>query len=185
MANEKRTDCMILGLLSNSNLTGYEIKKKIDKSIKYFWGTCYGSIYPTLKELNEEGSIVTVSNTDNERGKISYSITDKGRVILKEWLKNSEEKNEIRFETLLKIYFGKEIGRDETLQRIANFKMLAEKELSALNKIAENLNSTPNSDDIQTYYMLSLKFGIKMYKTHLEWCKEAENFLRGNGIDKT
>ena len=51
MANEKKLDCVILGLLSHEELTGYEIKKRIDTTLKYFWGASYGSIYPTLSDL--------------------------------------------------------------------------------------------------------------------------------------
>lgn len=51
MATEKKLDCVILGLLSHEDLTGYEIKKRMDTTLKYFWGASYGSIYPTLSEL--------------------------------------------------------------------------------------------------------------------------------------
>lgn len=51
MATEKKLDCVILGLLSHEELTGYEIKKRIDTALKYFWGASYGSIYPTLGDL--------------------------------------------------------------------------------------------------------------------------------------
>lgn len=38
MATEKKLDCVILGLLSHEELTGYEIKKRMDTALKYFWG---------------------------------------------------------------------------------------------------------------------------------------------------
>lgn len=38
MAIEKKSDCVILGLLSHEDLTGYEIKKRMDTALKYFWG---------------------------------------------------------------------------------------------------------------------------------------------------
>ena len=50
MAIEKKSDCVILGLLSHEDLTGYEIKKRMDTALKYFWGASYGSIYPALME---------------------------------------------------------------------------------------------------------------------------------------
>ncbi len=43
---------MILGLLSHENLTGYEIKKRMDGSLNFFGGASYGSIYPTLNDLS-------------------------------------------------------------------------------------------------------------------------------------
>lgn len=38
MAIGKKSDCVILGLLSHEDLTGYEIKKRMDTALKYFWG---------------------------------------------------------------------------------------------------------------------------------------------------
>ena len=48
MASEKKMDCVILGLLSNESMTGYEIKKRMDTTLKFFWSASFGSIYPTL-----------------------------------------------------------------------------------------------------------------------------------------
>ena len=55
MATEKRLDYVILGLFSHEKLTGYEIKKRMDTALKYFWGASYGSIYPTLSDLVNRG----------------------------------------------------------------------------------------------------------------------------------
>ena len=55
MAIEKKIDCVLLGLLSHEDLTGYEIKKRMDTSLKYFWGASYGSIYPALGNLVDRG----------------------------------------------------------------------------------------------------------------------------------
>ena len=57
MASEKKIDCVILGLLSHESLTGYEIKKIMDTTLKFFWGASYGSIYPTLKSMVDSGLV--------------------------------------------------------------------------------------------------------------------------------
>lgn len=53
--NEKKIDCVILGLLSHEELTGYEIKKRMDTTLKYFWSASYGSISPALNDLVHRG----------------------------------------------------------------------------------------------------------------------------------
>ena len=106
MAVEKKIDCVILGLLSHEDLTGYEIKKRMDTSLKYFWGASYGSIYPALSDLVKRGLAVKRDGSENNRSKIIYSITDEGRSYLKEWLKLPVERDELRYETLLKLFFG-------------------------------------------------------------------------------
>lgn len=83
MAIEKKSDCVILGLLSHEDLTGYEIKKRMDTALKYFWGASYGSIYPTLGDLVKRGLASKRDGAENNRNKIIYSITEDGRNYLK------------------------------------------------------------------------------------------------------
>ncbi len=99
MANEKKLDCVILGLLAHEDLTGYEIKKRMDTALRFFWGASFGSIYPTLKGLVEDGLAVK-ADIAGGRNKITYSITDAGRIYLKNWLEVPVEKDELRYETL-------------------------------------------------------------------------------------
>ena len=111
-----KTKYVILGLLSESDLTGYEIKKIIDIRFSFFWNESYGQLYPELKKMvgNE---IIQIKANDNttKREKITYSITEKGISELKMWLCQPTEKENVRFEILLKMYFSnkadKEIGR--------------------------------------------------------------------------
>ena len=101
---------MILGLLCHEELTGYEIKKRINTALKYFWSASYGSIYPALNDLVNRGLATKREDTKNKRVKLIYSITDDGRKYLKEWLTLPVEKDELRYETLLKLFFGDEQG---------------------------------------------------------------------------
>lgn len=104
MATEKKIDCVILGLLSHEELTGYEIKKRMDTVLKYFWGASYGSIYPTLNDLVRRGFATKRGDAESKRNKQIYTITDDGRKYLKEWLMLPVEKDELRYETLLKLF---------------------------------------------------------------------------------
>ena len=72
MATDKKIDVVILGLLSHEDLTGYEIKKRIDTTLKYFWSASFGSIYPALGNLVERNLAVSREEPDSRRGKIVY-----------------------------------------------------------------------------------------------------------------
>lgn len=52
------------------------------------------------------------------REKISYSITDYGKETLEEWLGKPAEKDEIRYETLLKLFFRNENGFEGAMEHI-------------------------------------------------------------------
>lgn len=178
MAIEKKIDYVILGLLCHEDLTGYEIKKRMDTALKYFWGASYGSIYPTLRDLVKQGLAVKRDGAENNRNKIIYSITEEGRKHLKDWLRLPAEKDELRYETLLKLFFGNEAGVLQATSHIDAFEEKIEKELQYLIGAADTLRNNVSLDDTHKYYLLTVEFGIKTYGAYLEWCKEAKTMLK-------
>ncbi|MBD5458243.1 MAG: PadR family transcriptional regulator [Lachnospiraceae bacterium] len=179
MASEKKLDCVILGLLSHEELTGYEIKKRMDTALSYFWGASYGSIYPTLSGLVERGLADKREAGENKRNKLIYTITEEGRRYLKEWLRQPIEKDELRYETLLKLFFGNEEGPEQALRHIEAFRERVEHELPYLLGAEKILKEHLAEDTTHKYYLLTVEFGIKTYRTYLEWCDEAEKMLNG------
>lgn len=177
MAVEKKIDCVILGLLSHEDLTGYEIKKRMDTSLKYFWGASYGSIYPALSDLVERGLADKRDGAENKRNKFVYSITEEGRNYLKQWLQVPAEKDELRYETLLKLFFGNEGGARQAKAHIDAFQKRIERELPYLIGAKDTLKKNIDVDDTHKYYLLTVEFGIKTYRAYLEWCKEAKTIL--------
>ena len=177
MANEKKMDCVILGLLSHESLTGYEIKKRMDTTLKLFWSASYGSIYPTLNSLVDDGMVTKIDAKDNGRDKVIYTITDAGKEYLKNWLSLPVTKDELRYETLLKVFFGSEIGSDVTLKHIHEFKSKASNELPYLKNTIDKLSKIEDDDKAHKYFLLTAMFGERVYEAYLKWCKDAEKIL--------
>ena len=48
---EVKSKYAILGMLSIEPMSGYDIKKEVEKSISNFWTESYGQIYPVLRNL--------------------------------------------------------------------------------------------------------------------------------------
>lgn len=178
MANEKKMDCVILGLLSHEPMTGYEIKKRMDTTLKFFWGASYGSIYPTLNGLVVEEMVTRFETKENGRDKAIYTITEKGRKHLKEWLTIPVEKDELRYETLLKLFFGSEIGAEGTIKHILKFKEKTEQALPMLKGAVSELEKIKDMEAAHLYYLLTAMFGVKVYEAYIEWCSEAAKLLK-------
>ena len=177
MANTKKMDYVLLGLLSHEPMTGYEMKKRLDTSLRFFWGGSYGSIYPTLNQLETEGKVTKEDTSSNGREKITYAITAYGKETLKEWLKKPAEKDELRYETLLKLFFGNENGFEGAKEHLERFEEKCRSELAVLNMFAENLMQYLE-DDTHKYYYLTVRFGIKTYEAYQAWCKEAKEQIK-------
>lgn len=69
----------ILAILSFWPSTGYNIKAEFEhKAAGLYWGMSYGSIYPKLKKLEEQGYIYTINEEAEGRRKKQYELTAKG-----------------------------------------------------------------------------------------------------------
>jgi DNA-binding PadR family transcriptional regulator len=76
----------ILGLLSESPLHGYELRKRLATLLGTFRQFSYGSLYPTLRKLSDAGWIteetpteLTAPSTRSRRGKRVYQLTAEGK----------------------------------------------------------------------------------------------------------
>ena len=176
MPKERKIDMVILGLLSHEDLTGYEIKKRIDGAISFFWKGSFGSIYPSLQAMEKDGLVrrFVEESTDN-RERIRYSITENGRVALSEWLKDSKVTNDLKYETLLKLFFGGATDKEVSVKTIENFKEDVEKDLAVLKVYEANLKKVLNEEHM--YYYLTVCFGIKTYEAYLIWCEDSLKIL--------
>lgn len=97
---------------------------------------------------------------------------------LKDWLRLPAEKDELRYETLLKLFFGNEAGALQAISHIDAFEEKIEKDLQHLTDSADVLRKNVSSDDTHKYYLLTVEFGIKTYSAYLEWCREAKTMLK-------
>ena len=179
MAKENVTEYIILGLLTHEDLSGYDIKKKIDTSIINFWEVGYGQIYPTLKSLQRGGNI-TGASAQSAIGpdRIVYTITDAGLKKLSTWLGFPEHKENVKYEILLKIFFGNLLPREDTLNRIEAFKKSHLVKNQLMTAYKENLESVLSNDDDHLYFYLTVLFGEHIYQAYLDWADEAIALLK-------
>ncbi len=79
---------IILGLLAQQPMSGYDIRS-LFKGLSWMIGSpSYGSLYPTLHALLEEGLVdVSVEPGDGKPARKRYSVTQAGRAYLNVWLK--------------------------------------------------------------------------------------------------
>ena len=177
MAKDRKIDVVILGLLSHEDLTGYDIKKRIDGAIGFFWKGSFGNIYPALGDMEKQGLIKKKEDkTSGKREKFFYHITKKGTESLKKWLEDDHVINELKYETLLKIYFGSAADKKITIHNIEVFEKQVKESLELLYVYRDNLKAHLDNRDHLHYY-LTVTFGIQTYEGYLKWCAEAKKVL--------
>ena len=99
---------LCLGVLSRGDATGYEIKKQCeDGPFAYFYAAGFGSIYPALNALKNDGLITVkeVSQSGKPAKKV-YSITPDGRLAFIRALRESPAPDRMRSDFLFTMFFG-------------------------------------------------------------------------------
>lgn len=178
MARDNKTIYIILGLLNHEDMTGYDIKKRIDVSISFFWDVGFGQIYPTLKTLVKDELVTIKENDSSGRKRIVYSITDKGREELKRWLGTPVEKEYVKYEILLKLFFGSELSPEDNIRVIEQFKERNKNGLDMIRLFKGELSGIMNQNKDHLHYYLAVLFGEKIYNAYMEWSDEAVKLLK-------
>src|SRR5690606_41386661 len=78
MTLDVKTLC--LGVLTQGEASGYDIKKQFEQVFSYFYVASFGSIYPALTQLAREGLVVCREESQpNRPDRKVYALTEAGR----------------------------------------------------------------------------------------------------------
>jgi len=162
----------VLGLLGVKPMSGYDIKRAVDRTIRHFWAASYGQIYPELKRLEEAGWISGKDASQGERARRIYELTAQGGRELEAWLHGYETRIEMRDESLLRLFFADALPRNEALgllsARREGYRMM----LAYLRSLDDGEGADPPFVD------LVYRWGLDYCEWGIEWCDRQERRLR-------
>lgn len=168
----KKTRYVILGLLQEEELSGYEIKKIINIRMSFFWQESFGQIYPELSKMKEEGLLEIADSESSGKSKlekIRYRITSHGRAELKQWMEAENEKDHIRSEFLLKMYFATEENNDEIKRHLEEFKQEAEQKVYLFTLFQQELTRIADMHNNHRQILKVIDLGLRQAKLYAEW----------------
>jgi DNA-binding PadR family transcriptional regulator len=172
----KKTRFVILGLLQEEDLSGYDIKKSINIRMSFFWQESYGQIYPELSKLKEEGLIeqsLSEASGKAKIEKIKYRITPEGSQALKRWMEAENEKDTIRSEFLLKMYFATDQNSEEMKQHLTLFKEQADQKVILFQMFQQELTSKIDMHNNHRQILKVLDLGLRQAQLYSDWSRET------------
>ena len=174
----RQTDYVILGLLAEQPLSGYQIKKLVDIRFKFFWSESFGQIFPALKSLAAEGLAEECAQEHvSGRAAKTYQITPAGRSALVAWLGQPVEKESLRLEILLKTYFSNYAAPEVMLGHLAAFEQSHAQQLHILGLFQQELERIPDDDENHREVLRVIDFGQKVNAAYLDWCRETRDYF--------
>lgn len=168
MTLDVRTIC--LGILSRQEASGYELQKALkEDAIGHFVEASYGSIYPALTRLMDEGLVSCREFQQEGRpDKKIYTITPDGLEVFRQALLEQPADDKFRSEFLFFMLFADQISTSHLLELIDNrFAHVQERrDLLALAEPSE----TPGEQFVRGY-------GHTVFKAAVEYIENNRHLL--------
>lgn len=171
-------DYAILGLLKNRPLTGYDIDKIINKSIKNFWNILQSQVYKELKKMENNGLIIAeVVIQKNKPNKVVYSISQKGEEYYVNFFENDKlEINklcDIKILFLIRMFFGSHTDKEHNIEFLEMLKKSFINKISSLELIKINtIDTAPINDSYlnnRWYWTSTVDCGIQICNSIISW----------------
>ena len=205
-AGSNSLELVVLGLLKEQDMHGYELKKRMTESLGLIMHVSWGSLYPALARLEAKGAVKAVearlaapsvpmtgslggeravfrSSSDGLRGsrnKKVYGITDLGSALFSEMLNNDSEIDEKGF--AVRLAFANHMDSKMRL------KMLNERRDLILERVkSSRRNIEKKRFALEPYVELVLEHFRSTNSSDLAWIEELiakeESSIQNSGTD--
>ncbi|MDX1515441.1 MAG: PadR family transcriptional regulator [Woeseiaceae bacterium] len=112
-----------LGLLSDGEASGYDLKKQFESTFGHFFAAGFGSIYPALSALANDGLVDCreIAQEGKPDRKV-YRITDAGLDQLRRALTKPDPSHKVRSEFLAMMWFA-HLMADESINEVLDHRL--------------------------------------------------------------
>ena len=159
---------LILGLLTEQAMSGYDIKKHVETVLRTVTNASYGTLYPALHKLLEDGAVEVQEILREDRpSKKLYRITGRGHRELLDWLHKPPDDDQVKREFLLKLYFAYSLAPTVSIDLLAARRQQTELTLRSLQAEHEAV------DDPRQRWMIT--YALSMCRAEIDWLDQIEH----------
>lgn len=131
---------LCLGLLSQDEACGYDLKKTFETRFRHFFVAGYGSIYPALAELARTGLVECRNEPQEGRpDRKVYCVTPAGRARFIDRLRRINPQHRLRSEFLALLYFAELLPAERRAELLAD-------RLSQLRAVLADIEQAPRPE---------------------------------------
>ncbi len=165
----------ILVSLTELSGSGYELARRFDKSIGFFWSATHQQIYRVLRRMEEAGWLIgdTVSQ-EGKPDKRVFVVSPSGREKIGRWIAEPSDPSVLREELAVKIR-GAQHGDIEALRsEVRRHRSVHDERLEKYRLIEKrDFPSPSNLDGSALHQYLVLRGGIRVEEGYAQWCDEV------------
>ncbi|MGN2640989.1 PadR family transcriptional regulator [Nocardia takedensis] len=154
--------------------SGYELARRFDKSIGYFWNATHQQIYRVLKRMEDAGWLdgETVAQEGKPDKKV-YAVNAAGHAELARWLAEPTNTDIPRSELGVKIRAAAHGDIDDLLAQVAHHRARHAERLEVFRLVEKRDFPAPEQlSGTALHQYLVLRGGIRVESGFIDWCDE-------------
>ena len=165
----------ILATLLDAPCSGYDLRKRFETSVGFFWQASFQQIYRELGKLEEQGLVQGEAIVQQGRpDKKLFAVTVAGKAMLRDWMQTPCELPPLRDDLLVKMFAGFVVPRATMLMELRHHQLLHQERLAVYQQIQQNAFADPaNLSEKELFRYMTLRNGIQFETGWLAWCEEA------------
>ena len=169
----------LLGLLSWQPLSGYDLKKIISDTDVYYWSGNNNQIYTSLIQLHKDGLVTQqVQHQEYLPAKKIYSITEKGRSELRNWVLATTQLPEFRNTFLIQLAWADQLSGEEIDALLGRYEEEIRVQVRMQQEKAKRPAVAPNRTPRETYLWKKIsEHLISVYHHELDWVRQVRKDL--------
>ncbi|MFZ6766788.1 PadR family transcriptional regulator [Undibacterium sp. Di26W] len=168
----------LLTSIAEKPCSGYDLARRFDKSIGYFWHATHQQIYRELARMETQGWVISTEVEGGRAGKKLFDILPTGREELHRWAIESSAPMKLRDDMMVKLRADAAIGPLGLAEEFERRLQMHEQELQNYRAIEQRDFSAPHLPREAQLHYLILKAGIAFEESRVQWTKEALQVLR-------
>ena len=166
-------DFVVLGMIGQGARTGYEIKKWVATSIRFFWTLSEAQIYPSLERLERAGLVASRPAPNGRRQRREFELTQAGRQALHDWLVRTDAMPlELRDVGMVRLFFADCLSPAEAHDLLVAVRRRSEARIAALRAIGPVAAEAWEAEG--GHPRLTLRMGVAFHRAIIEVCETFE-----------
>lgn len=166
-------DYAILGFLNYGPLSGYDLKKVFDNSVRHFWPADQSQIYRTLARLEDKGLVEQqVFRGVDRPDRKEYRITPAGQEALHTWLLSPLPSQAVRIAALVQVFFAGQLTDEQALALFERLAAEARATLAVFDQIPSPVvagDAAQGAPRERFFWQLTLDYGQMSTRMDLAW----------------
>lgn len=173
----------IMGFLSYRPMSGYDLKKRFDESVRNFWPATQSQIYRTLKTMARDGWVwMEVDAQEDRPDRKVYHLSETGMAELLHWLRTPLPPGGGRSAWLIQVFFAHHLTNEEIVALFERYAATLQGKLAYLRgEVQAHIPkrfAELGSERLARLWQLTLDNGYDHLECELRWAERAIAQLR-------